>query len=69
MQELLRTNDLVRLSWLEALLASAGIECVVLDTHTSIMEGSVGAIPRRLMVKDADERRARAVIEEAGEPG
>ena len=62
MQELLRTNDFVHLSWLEALLASAGIEFVVLDTHTSIMEGSVGAIPRRLMVKDADERRARAVI-------
>ncbi len=68
MQELMRTNDSVRLSWLQALLASAGIEAVVLDGYTSIVEGSIGAIPRRLMVRDADERRARAVIKEAGDP-
>jgi hypothetical protein len=53
---------------LQALLASAGIEAVVLDGHTSVMEGSIGAIPRRLMVYDDDELRARAVIAEAGEP-
>jgi hypothetical protein len=68
MQELVRTNDFVRLSWLQALLASAGIEAVVLDGHTSVMEGSIGAIPRRLMVYDDDELRARAVMKEAGEP-
>lgn len=68
MQELVRTNDSVRLSWLQALLASAGIEVVVLDAYTSIMEGSIGAIPRRLMVCDEDEGHARAVIKEAGEP-
>ena len=68
MRELLRTNDFVRLSWLQALLASAGIEAVVLDGYTSVVEGSIGAIPRRLMVKDADEARARAVMKEAGEP-
>ncbi len=68
MQELVRTNDFVRLSWLQALLASAGIEVVVLDAYTSVMEGSIGAIPRRLMVSDADERRARAVLKEVGEP-
>jgi hypothetical protein len=68
MQELVRTNDFVRLSWLQALLASAGIEVVVLDGYTSVMEGSIGAIPRRLMVHDDDERRARAVMKEAGEP-
>jgi len=67
MQELERTNDSVRLSWLQAILASAGIEVVVLDAYTSIMEGSIGAIPRRLMVRDEDEGRARAVIKEAGE--
>src|ERR1700761_5552895 len=39
MRELLRTNDTVRLSWLQAMLASAGIEAVILDTHTSILEG------------------------------
>lgn len=68
MKELVRTNDSVRLSWLQALLASVGIEAVVLDAHTSIIEGSIGAIPRRLMVDDADHARARDVLEEAGEP-
>lgn len=65
MKELIRTNDAVRLSWLQALLASAGIDVVVLDLHTSVIEGSIGAIPRRLMVKDADHRRARALLAEA----
>ena len=64
MRELLRTNDAVRLSWLQAMLASAGIEAVILDTHTSIIEGSIGAIPRRLMVPDEDEARARAVLKD-----
>ncbi len=59
MKELLRTNDPVRLSWVQAMLASAGIEAVILDTHTSIIEGSIGAIPRRLMVRADDETRPR----------
>jgi len=65
MKELLRTNDLVRLSWIEALLADAGIECVVLDQHTSLVEGSIGAIQRRLMVAERDHQRARRLIAEA----
>jgi len=69
MQELVRTNNAVWLSWLQALLAAAGIDAVILDGHTSIMEGSIGAIPRRLMVGDADAPRARALMKEAGEPG
>jgi hypothetical protein len=67
MRELLRTNDAVRLSWLQAMFASAGIEAVILDTHTSILEGSAGAIPRRLMVHEHDEQRARAVLKEIEE--
>jgi hypothetical protein len=67
MRELLRTNDPVKLSWLQALLADAGIEAVVLDTHTSIVEGSIGAIPRRLCVLAEDLERARRVLDEAGE--
>ena len=59
MKELLRTNDPVRLSWAQALLADAGIDSLVLDQHTSIIEGSIGAIPRRLMVAERDHRRAR----------
>lgn len=67
MREILRTTDPVRLSWLVALLADAGIEAVVLDTHTSVLEGSIGAIPRRLAVADEDEAPALRVLREAGE--
>ncbi len=70
MKELVRTTDLVRLSFLEALLSDAGVHAVVLDGHMSVMEGSINAIPRRLMVDDADFAQARAVLREAGEaPG
>lgn len=62
MKELLRTNDTVRLSWLQALLDAAGIETVVFDRHTSILEGSIGAIPRRLMVPDEELARARGLL-------
>jgi hypothetical protein len=64
--ELLRTNDVVLLSFLEALLRDAGIEPVVLDAHVSVVEGSIGAFPRRLVVIDADAEHARAVLKEAG---
>jgi hypothetical protein len=69
MKELLRTNDAVRLSWLQALLRDAGIESFVLDHHTSLVEGSIGAIPRRLIVAAADHGRALRVLQEAGEVG
>ncbi len=67
MKELLRTNNPVRLSWLQALLADSGIETLVLDHHTSLVEGSIGAIPRRLMVLERDFDRACAVLSSAGE--
>jgi hypothetical protein len=67
MKELLRTNDMVKVSWLEALLADAGIEVLVFDLHTSILEGSIGVLPRRLQVSDDDYARARRVIRDAGE--
>ena len=67
MQVLVTSNDPVRLSFLTALLADAGIKAVMLDAHTSAIEGSIGAIPRRLMVATEDERRARQVLREAGE--
>jgi Putative prokaryotic signal transducing protein len=67
MNELLRTNDPVRLSFLQALLRDSGIDSLVLDHHTSLVEGNIGAIPRRLMVAEADYRRARAVLTAAGE--
>jgi hypothetical protein len=67
MKELMRTNDMVKLSWIQALLADAGIETLVLDMHTSIIEGSIGILPRRLMVSDDDYRQAVRVVGDAGE--
>ncbi|PGH56433.1 hypothetical protein CRT60_15990 [Azospirillum palustre] len=67
MTELLRTTDPVRLSWLVALLADAGIDAIVLDSYTSILEGSIGAIPRRLMVDTDDAAQAVRILREAGE--
>jgi hypothetical protein len=66
MKELLRTNDPVQLSWAMATLAQAGIECLVLDQHTSAVEGSIGAIPRRLVVAERDWRRARTLMAAQG---
>lgn len=67
MIELMRLNDPVRLSYLIAVLKDAGIEPVVLDTHMSVLEGSLVAIPRRLMVGDDEAERARRLLREAGE--
>ncbi len=66
MIELIKTNDLVFLSWIEALLTDAEIPYYLLDSHTSIMQGSIGAIPRRLMVDDGDIDLARRVLQSAG---
>ncbi len=66
MKELLRSTDPVLLSWLTALLADERIGAVVLDVHTSVLEGSVNALPRRLMVHDQDYERARRILAGAG---
>jgi hypothetical protein len=60
------TNCPVRLSFLTALLRDAGVEPVLLDSHVAAMEGSIGAIPRRIVVAEEDERQALRVIREAG---
>ncbi len=67
MKELLRTNELVFLSWAEAILRAENIESFVLDGHTSVLEGSTYAIRRRLMVVDGDYDRARRLMIDAGE--
>ena len=61
------SNDPVRLSFLTALLADAGIPALLLDLHASIAEGSISAIQRRLAVAHEHEMRARRVLAEAGE--
>ena len=67
MRVVVTSNDPVRLSFLTALLADAGISAVLLDTHASAIEGSISAIQRRLAVATEDEARARRVLKEAGE--
>jgi hypothetical protein len=67
MQILARSNDPVRLSFLVALLRDAGITAEMLDEQMSAVEGSIGAIPRRLVVSDDEASRARRVLQEAGE--
>ena len=67
MRELLRTNDLVRISWIKALMSDADIEVVVLDGHMSVLEGTLGILPRRVMVSDDQYQRACRIMDEAGE--
>jgi hypothetical protein len=61
--------DPVRLSFLLALLADAGIEALALDQHVSALHGGIGAFPGRLAVRDGDHDSALAVLREAGEAG
>lgn len=65
MKELIRTNDPVLISWAVSTLAEHDIEAIVFDTHTSIVEGSIGILPRRVMVVDDDYSRARYILETA----
>jgi hypothetical protein len=66
MVEIMRTNDLVVISAVEALLASADLHALVLDGYISALEGGIGAFQRRIMVIDEEEDEARAVIVAAG---
>jgi hypothetical protein len=67
MQTIVLTNDPVRISFLRALLHDAGIDCLVFDEFTSGVEGSIGAIPRRIVVADDDADDARRILADAGE--
>lgn len=64
MEEIFRTNDLVKLSYVEHLLREAGVEYFIADQHISAVEGNIGAFPRRVMVGEVDAARARSVISE-----
>ena len=66
MFELLRTNDLVLISAIEAILAEEGIVVFVADQFMSVMEGSVGFLPRRILVHPDDVADARRALTEAG---
>ena len=65
MRELLRSTDLIHLSWARATLEADGIDCVILDEHVSGIEGSINAFPRRMMVDDHVFERAKALLKQA----
>jgi hypothetical protein len=62
MRELLRTNDPTVIAFSTALLRGEDIDCFVWDVHMSVLDGSIGALPRRIMVADGDFFRARTVL-------
>ena len=65
MRAVLKTVDPVLLNYAVNLLEQEGIEAVVFDTHASVMDGSMGFLPRRLMVTDEDFSRAETLLRTA----
>ena len=66
MKELIRTNDAVIISFVESLLKDAGIGCFVADQNMSVLDGSIGVLPRRVMVVDDEMDAARRILSDAG---
>ena len=66
MRELVRTNDIVLVSAIGALLDGANIDHLIADQNMSIIEGSLGILPRRILVHDDDMHAARQVLADAG---
>ena len=62
MKELLRTNDPTMIAFAEALLEGEDIKPFLMDVHMSVLEGSIGVLPRRMMVRDEDFNRAADVL-------
>lgn len=65
MKEVARSNNPILLSWLESVLADAGINTVMFDTHTALVEGSIVAIEKRLMVDDSVYAKAKSIVDDA----
>jgi hypothetical protein len=66
LREIVRTNDPVLISAIEALFEGAHIPCLVLDQNMSVLEGSIGMLPRRILVDDDFEQEARKLLTDAG---
>ncbi len=62
MKELLRTTDVTVIAYAQALLQGEGIATFEMDVHMSVLDGSLGILPRRLMVRDQDLFMARSVM-------
>ncbi|BCH65094.1 MULTISPECIES: DUF2007 domain-containing protein [Rhizobium/Agrobacterium group] len=66
MHELIRTNDAVLLSFAQSLMKDAGIESLIADQSMSILEGSLGLLPRRFLVEPGRAEEARRILIDAG---
>ena len=66
MRELIRTNDAVLLSFAESLMKDVGIHCLIADQAMSILEGSLGLLPRRFLVEEDRADQARRILIDAG---
>lgn len=66
MYELIRANDPVLLSYAESLMKDAGIHCLIADQAMSVLEGSLGMLPRRLLVDEERAEEARRILIDAG---
>jgi len=66
MREIIRTNDLVTLSLAESLMRDAGIHCLIADQSMSVLEGSLGLLPRRFLVEEERADEARRILRDAG---
>jgi hypothetical protein len=64
-KELIRTNDTVFISFLTHRLREEGIESFEMDSHMSLVEGSLGILPKRIMVADDEYESARKILDEA----
>lgn len=69
MQELIRTNDVVVISFVESLLRDAEIDFFIADQNMSILEGSLGILAKRVMVATDDLAQARRILTDAGIDG
>ena len=66
MIEIVRTNDPVVLSFIEALMKDAGIACMIADQNMSIVEGSIGILARRVLVDSEKVEQAKRIVRDAG---
>lgn len=69
MKNVLRTTDPTQLAFAQALLAGEDIACFELDVNMSVLDGSLGILPRRLMVADADHAEAVEILRDNGVDG
>ncbi|WP_128253242.1 DUF2007 domain-containing protein [Falsirhodobacter deserti] len=66
MKELLRTTDPTVIAFAQALLQGEGITAFVMDVHMSILDGGIGALPRRMMVHEKDHFMASSILTDNG---